>query len=217
MKKRAKSKNDVKQSYLSSSTTTTMREREADPPKKQVRRRLQTRKPYQENLLNMAEARREIVAALKLHRASMKQQQVQPRQNPPYHVSSSYPAPPQPLRDFESLDFALPTQALGLNLNLHDLITAPCSVYSSPFTSSSPPPPQLLEKPDGFQFLEIGREEEREEEIVSSPFDEVMEFPAWLIANESCLELQHLHPPDFLQGSVLPCKIGFWLIYSFIG
>ncbi|KAG6397565.1 hypothetical protein SASPL_143734 [Salvia splendens] len=92
-------------------------------------------------------------------------------------------------------------QALGLNLNLHDLITAPCSVYSSPLTSSSPPPPQLLEKQDGFQFLEIGGEEE---EIVSSPFDEVMEFPAWLIANESCLELQHLHHPDFLQGSVLP-------------
>ncbi|XP_023740477.1 uncharacterized protein LOC111888554 [Lactuca sativa] len=44
-------------------------------PKKQVRRRLHTTRPYQERLLNMAEARREIVAALKFHRASMKQQE----------------------------------------------------------------------------------------------------------------------------------------------
>lgn len=50
---------------------------ETQPPqhKKQVRRRLHTSKPYQERLLNMAEARREIVAALKFHRASMKQQE----------------------------------------------------------------------------------------------------------------------------------------------
>ncbi|KAG6488128.1 hypothetical protein ZIOFF_056886 [Zingiber officinale] len=41
-------------------------------PKKQVRRRLHASKPYQERLLNMAEARREIVTALKLHRATMK-------------------------------------------------------------------------------------------------------------------------------------------------
>lgn len=41
-------------------------------PKKQVRRRLHTSKPYQERLLNMAEARREIVTALKLHRATKK-------------------------------------------------------------------------------------------------------------------------------------------------
>uniref|UniRef100_A0A803MXN3 Uncharacterized protein n=1 Tax=Chenopodium quinoa TaxID=63459 RepID=A0A803MXN3_CHEQI len=41
--------------------------------KKQVRRRLHTSRPYQERLLNMAEARKEIVTALKYHRASMKQ------------------------------------------------------------------------------------------------------------------------------------------------
>jgi hypothetical protein len=41
--------------------------------KKQVRRRLHTSRPYQEKLLNMAEARKEIVTALKFHRASMKQ------------------------------------------------------------------------------------------------------------------------------------------------
>ena len=41
--------------------------------KKQVRRRLHTSRPYQERLLNMAEARKEIVTALKFHRAAMKQ------------------------------------------------------------------------------------------------------------------------------------------------
>lgn len=41
--------------------------------KKQVRRRFHTTKPYQERLMNMAEARREIVTALKFHRASMKE------------------------------------------------------------------------------------------------------------------------------------------------
>ncbi|KAJ3673191.1 hypothetical protein LUZ60_006565 [Juncus effusus] len=45
----------------------------AQPYKKQVRRRLHTTRPYQERLLNMAEARREIVTALKIHRAAMKQ------------------------------------------------------------------------------------------------------------------------------------------------
>ncbi|KAK8698536.1 hypothetical protein V6N13_114648 [Hibiscus sabdariffa] len=57
----------------------------ANPPqqhKKQVRRRLHTSKPYQERMLNMAEARREIVTALKFHRASMKQA------NEQQHVSS---------------------------------------------------------------------------------------------------------------------------------
>ncbi|MED6122777.1 hypothetical protein PIB30_043068 [Stylosanthes scabra] len=53
--------------------------------KKQVRRRLHTSRPYQERLLNMAEARKEIVTALKYHRAAMKQaserqQQQQQRQ-----------------------------------------------------------------------------------------------------------------------------------------
>lgn len=61
--------------------------------KKQVRRRLHTSRPYQERLLNMAEARREIVAALKFHRASMKkaneQQQQQNQQE--NHQQSSLP------------------------------------------------------------------------------------------------------------------------------
>ncbi|KAH9605396.1 hypothetical protein KSS87_003377 [Heliosperma pusillum] len=48
--------------------------------KKQVRRRLHTSRPYQERLLNMAEARKEIVTALKFHRAAMKQASEQQQQ-----------------------------------------------------------------------------------------------------------------------------------------
>ncbi|XP_076908060.1 uncharacterized protein LOC143564762 [Bidens hawaiensis] len=55
------------------------------PHKKQVRRRHHTIKPYQERFVNMAEARREIVTALKSHRASMKQPQ----------TTNNHPRPPQ--------------------------------------------------------------------------------------------------------------------------
>ncbi|GFZ08698.1 hydroxyproline-rich glycoprotein family protein [Actinidia rufa] len=54
--------------------------------KKQVRRRLHTTRPYQERLLNMAEARREIVTALKFHREAMKQQ-ANDQQQPPLPLS----------------------------------------------------------------------------------------------------------------------------------
>ncbi|XP_062186755.1 uncharacterized protein LOC133890379 [Phragmites australis] len=72
--------------YLNTMTSATpldhqqqpQREQEQAPPKprvkKQVRRRIHTTRPYQERLLNMAEARREIVAALRIHRANMRQQ-----------------------------------------------------------------------------------------------------------------------------------------------
>lgn len=53
--------------------TATPQQQQQQPHKKQVRRRLHTSRPYQERLLNMAEARREIVTALKIHRASMRQ------------------------------------------------------------------------------------------------------------------------------------------------
>ncbi|TVU46639.1 hypothetical protein EJB05_06186 [Eragrostis curvula] len=55
------------------------------PHKKQVRRRLHTSRPYQERLLNMAEARREIVTALKIHRASMRQAKEQQQQQQQQH------------------------------------------------------------------------------------------------------------------------------------
>ncbi|KAL6656961.1 hypothetical protein ACP70R_004741 [Stipagrostis hirtigluma subsp. patula] len=61
---------------------------QAPPPqktqaKKQARRRAQTSRPYQERLLNMAEARREIVTALKIHRANMRRQQSMYQLQPP--------------------------------------------------------------------------------------------------------------------------------------
>ncbi|KAJ0987474.1 hypothetical protein J5N97_005830 [Dioscorea zingiberensis] len=68
-------------------------------PKKQVRRRLHTSRPYQEKLLNMAEARREIVTALKFHRAAMKQaveQQQQQHTAPPLAPPPPPPPPPPP-------------------------------------------------------------------------------------------------------------------------
>ncbi|XP_008787020.2 uncharacterized protein LOC103705172 [Phoenix dactylifera] len=65
---------------------------QSQPPKKQVRRRLHTSRPYQERLLNMAEARREIVTALKLHRASMKQANEQQQQQQRQHQLPSVPS-----------------------------------------------------------------------------------------------------------------------------
>ncbi|CAL0324270.1 unnamed protein product [Lupinus luteus] len=53
--------------------------------KKQVRRRLHTSRVYQERLLNMAEARKEIVTALKFHRAAMKHATEQKQQQQQQH------------------------------------------------------------------------------------------------------------------------------------
>ncbi|KAK4785678.1 hypothetical protein SAY86_002367 [Trapa natans] len=63
------------------------------PQKKQVRRRLHTTRPYQERLLNMAEARREIVAALKFHRATMKEAEEQREKHQKAHLASKLPQP----------------------------------------------------------------------------------------------------------------------------
>ncbi|KAI7737018.1 hypothetical protein M8C21_016200, partial [Ambrosia artemisiifolia] len=122
------------------------------PYKKQVRRRQQTSKPYQERLLNMAEARREIVTALKFHRASMKQRQTAnnnrlPDQSPsPYPSTLScspsvphyWPIPTTtPSHVNENLDFTLPNQTLGLNLNFHDFKNLDANLYLNYSTSSS--------------------------------------------------------------------------------
>ncbi|KAL6965680.1 hypothetical protein U1Q18_036735 [Sarracenia purpurea var. burkii] len=61
--------------------------------KKQVRRRLHTSRPYQERLLNMAEARREIVTALKFHRAAMRQANEQQPPPPPPQEAQLQPQP----------------------------------------------------------------------------------------------------------------------------
>ncbi|KAL3500341.1 hypothetical protein ACH5RR_039434 [Cinchona calisaya] len=317
------------------------------PPqhKKQVRRRLHTSRPYQERLLNMAEARREIVTALKFHRAAMKQaneqQQQQQHQHQQLQQENEFQSPLQPLQQEqegksksrrnpricasnnmtnnfpsyvdnlpcsafacppnnypyywplppvappllpENLNFALPNQPLGLNLNIQDFNDLEKSFYqsasfpsiysttSSPSTSSSPPLsvateeviPSVAIPQEGFPLVAANAEssmmnygdsdlhhavddkemaeirsigeqhqmewndtlnfvtsawwfkflkameidpEEKAEEYGNFPFDEVMEFPSWLNANESCLE-QHLsdyYSDDYMQDPALPC------------
>ncbi|GMY29099.1 dendritic arbor reduction protein 1 [Fagus crenata] len=317
--------------------------------KKQVRRRLHTSRPYQERLLNMAEARREIVTALKFHRAAMKQQeseqqlqqtqqqqslpvlQPQPvlhpcfeqeaarfkyRRNPRIYPSattpnfsnyldnlsypsfshppgsSSYPfssplfAPPPPVA--ENLNFTLPNQPLGLNLNFHDFNNLDTNLYhnnnNSPFVSSSSSPstssssshtlsiatdqevpnsvgtPALaladvikssgaaggtvsgdlhaaMDDEEMAEIRSIGEQHQMEwndtMNLVTSawwfkflknmeiedpdvkaeadddgyrPFDEVMEFPSWLNANDNCLQ-QHFNDycsEDYYQYPALP-------------
>ncbi|XP_016495616.2 protein AAL-toxin resistant 7 [Nicotiana tabacum] len=294
--------------------------------KKQVRRRLHTSRPYQERLLNMAEARREIVTALKFHRAAMKQQQQQQqsqtgpqslvtwpqessgeeqgklksRRNPRIYASntinnnipsynnmenfsnSTFPnCLPQypyschvssfgsqlPLQDH--LNFPLPNQTLGLNLNFHDFnnldATPYCSsnnntsVYSSASPSSSSDefhyvglsqegaPIQMvnsincedsglhpsMDDQEMAEIRSIGEQHEMEwndtlnlatsawwykflktmeidpddesnvaEDYGCYPFDEVMEFPAWLNPNESCLQQQ---VDETYSDPTLPC------------
>ncbi|KAL8235159.1 hypothetical protein R6Q59_021259 [Mikania micrantha] len=135
------------------------------PVKKQVRRRRHTSKPYQERLLNMAEARREIVTALKFHRASMKQRETTAGKPYPqldqssgsiaatcttvagnylecYSSSPQVPyhwagsgPPPLPSLNHENLDFALPNQTLGLNLSFQDFINLDANLYHNPLSN----------------------------------------------------------------------------------
>ncbi|KAF3446135.1 hypothetical protein FNV43_RR11314 [Rhamnella rubrinervis] len=330
--------------------------------KKQVRRRLHTPRPYQERLLNMAEARREIVTALKFHRAAMKQasdqqhqQHQQQEQSPtvqppshPHHVEQqgrmksrrnpriypstttsnfsnnfldnfsyphtfshhhpapnpfAWPASPITTLPFaENLNFSLPNQTLGLNLNFHDFnnidtsrlyhnnnnnpsfhsTSTTSNSVSSPSSSSSPTlstavdqelvpvgPPAVVADHHGFEpcattsggrgglgglhaamddeemaeIRSIGEQHQMEwndtMNLVTSawwfkflktmelgggpddhmkggdddidgyhPFDQVMEFPAWLSANDSdgCFQ-QHFDnycPQDYIQNLALP-------------
>jgi hypothetical protein len=299
--------------------------------KKQVRRRLHTTKPYQERLLNMAEARREIVTALKFHRASMKeaseQQKQQQQQQQEFQeqlqrqrqslspqlsqhqsfeqdgrynksrrnhriypscitnsssylndfsypsvqnsytlpVGSSIVPPPTTLFD-ENLNFILPNQPLGLNLNFHDFNNLEFSVhinnpsssssYSSGTSSSASQdvPSVGTSQVEGFSIdshvathvtgglhtvmddeamaeikslgdqyqmewndtmnlvksacwvkylkhMEHGVPETKAENDAYRDFDQPLEFPAWLNANESCVEMCS---EDNFQDSTLP-------------
>ncbi|XP_073282868.1 uncharacterized protein [Primulina huaijiensis] len=276
--------------------------------KKQVRRRLHVSRPYKERLLNMAEARKEIVAALRFHRANMKQagekhQKLEsgpgiqalesstddqvcaghegqlksgssnsriyasnsldsnlPNNSGPdfsystgfCYSSSSWPISPNVQ---ENLNFALPSRALGLNLNLHDFNNIDIipfnfdadrsSIYSfsSPVPDETPcvvvPPSTVVESGDSalhqvmgdeeiadtrstgeqhqmewndavnlvdsswwLRNMEIGNEDKKDKDSVASPFDEVLEVPAWLNENESCL--QRLDD-QYLRDPTLPC------------
>ncbi|XP_076930177.1 protein AAL-toxin resistant 7-like [Bidens hawaiensis] len=139
---------------------------ETRPPqhKKQVRRRPHTSKPFQERLLNMAEARREIVTALKFHRASMKQQEANNNDHqekntksmsnrniyPPktattstnttnshWSMSSYVPPPPLRLSYDDNQNIILPTQTLGLNLNFQNFSNLDTNIYQKPLSVES--------------------------------------------------------------------------------
>ncbi|KAI3715358.1 hypothetical protein L6452_22338 [Arctium lappa] len=268
--------------------------------KKQVRRRQHTTRPYQERLLNMAEARREIVTALKFHRASMKQQEAAannhdlqssqtypqledqslPPQPPslvlgqesrtlnpttnnyldppslPYYWSISTIAPPPPLYH-QNLNFKLPNQTLGLNLNFQDfkkmdtpqLYHNPLSVYLSSTSSSVATEEVVVANSLGgggsdlhhamddegmeeirslgeqhqmewndtvnlvmsarwFNFLktmEIGGPTHKNDYDGFNPFDQVIEFPHWLMNTNEISSFQQHFSDDCLQDPALPC------------
>ncbi|CAA7401208.1 unnamed protein product [Spirodela intermedia] len=130
-------------------------------PRKQVRRRLHTARPFQQRLLDMAEARREIVAALKLHRAAMKrtgdvQQQhglpQLPSSPPPFAVSpkglfTATPSAPSP----SSSPSAPVSESVDIHLQdpispaIHATLCAPAPPPSNPRSplkaAAAPPPP----------------------------------------------------------------------------
>ncbi|PKU74681.1 hypothetical protein MA16_Dca004872 [Dendrobium catenatum] len=100
--------------------------------RKQVRRRLNTGRPYQERRMNMAEARREIVTALKLHRAAMKKANEQQQKEKLCQPTS----PPSQKPHLGLLMDTLKPNHIALNYPLQ-------SSYMSPFSCSSPSTPPI--------------------------------------------------------------------------
>ncbi|KAJ4957411.1 hypothetical protein NE237_024522 [Protea cynaroides] len=93
-------------------------EQKPQPPKKQVSRRLHTSRPYRERLLNMAEARREIVTALKFHRAAMKQANIERQQQqlePPPQIQIPRPS----LEHAEKMKYWRSSRVYPSNTNNH--------------------------------------------------------------------------------------------------
>lgn len=131
--------------------------------KRQVRRRrTHTSRPYQENLLNMAEARREIVTALKIHRASSRRQQqpkyqrhqdpplrqppfaqLQQQQEEPKHVQEAFldPSRSQPAVDEEaSLAHTTMSYAASFANTNNPLRSSPPAHWIAARSYCSPPP-----------------------------------------------------------------------------
>ncbi|KAJ6406626.1 hypothetical protein OIU84_010187 [Salix udensis] len=279
----------------------------------------------------MAEARREIVTALKFHRAAMKQasehQQEQQQQQsslpvqllpppcleqdekrksrrnpriypsnstdisnyvnnfsytpfaPPCHPPYPFSWPGSSILDpttAENINFPLPNQTLGLNLNFHDFNNIdtslyhssdnPPSVYSSSSSSSSFPSPftaseeipsvsntcermppaafdvtdsyggaglhQVMDDEEMAEIRSIGEQHQMEwndtmnlvtsawwfkfmrtmeldpevktEDDGCHPFEQVMEFPAWLNPNDQQYVNDHF-PRDYFHDAALPC------------
>lgn len=101
------------------------------PPqhKKQVRRRLHTTRPYQERHLNMAEARREIVTALKFHREAMKQ------------ANERQPPPPEPPLPPQQNPHPLPKSRKNPRIYPSNTPTFSNYINNIPTPFSYPPPP----------------------------------------------------------------------------
>lgn len=195
-------------------------------PKKQIRRRLHTSKPHQQRFLNMAEARREIATALKFHRASMKQQQATANHDhqspPPEHAPATtnywpMPAlvPPPPPINQENFNLVLPNQTLGLSLNFKDFNNLNTSVYYNPMPASS----ALSTAKDvavvksvrwckSTEAVENGTDDHEDDDLCYYPFEQVMEFPPWLMnANEtSCFQhiFDHHCYCDYSPDPALP-------------
>uniref|UniRef100_A0ACD5WFW8 Uncharacterized protein n=1 Tax=Avena sativa TaxID=4498 RepID=A0ACD5WFW8_AVESA len=125
-------------------------EQQAAPqtPKKQVRRRLHTSRPYQERLLNMAEARREIVTALKIHRASMRQAKEQQQQQQLVQQQQEVQVVQEQISWQAAWSAPMGSYGLSLSDYLHDsspsaeltATSSSCSYYSSPILPYHTPP-----------------------------------------------------------------------------
>ncbi|KAL7112073.1 hypothetical protein ACP275_05G130100 [Erythranthe tilingii] len=192
-------------------TSTNSDEQPENPPPPQKRRprrrRTQTTKPYQERMLNMAEARREIVTALKLHRKAREIKPARPEFHPPgqpesgFYSSYSWPV--------SYAGLALPGRALGLNLNLQDFDKTAVFQYSGanpPSTDHEPPSTLASAATPAAEVVGFGRNVELAPaalDFVESPFDEVMEFPGWMSADESVNDL--ILPDAYFQDRALPC------------
>ncbi|EYU29221.1 hypothetical protein ABFS82_05G127100 [Erythranthe guttata] len=183
------------------SSTNSDEQPENPPPQKRRprrRRRTQTSKPYQEKMLNMAEARREIVTALKLHRKAREIQPARPEFHPPGQPESGFYSWP-----VSCSGFALPGRALGLNLNLQDFDKTAVFQYSG----ANPPstdhePPSTFASAATPAAAEVVGFVPPALDFVESPFDEVMEFPGWMSADES---VNDFLPDAYFQDRALPC------------
>ncbi|KAI9106932.1 hypothetical protein K1719_022460 [Acacia pycnantha] len=111
------------------------------PHKRQVRRRLHTARPYHDMLLNVAEARKEIVTALKFHRANSLKQQQQPK-----HQDEAIMSPANPVIYGSSTNnhFSNLVNHLSFSSFSHPTLSLP-DPLNSPAASSSLAPPQLVQ------------------------------------------------------------------------
>ncbi|XP_047968305.1 uncharacterized protein LOC125212241 isoform X6 [Salvia hispanica] len=197
------------------------REKSPPPPqphKKKVRRRLHTSRPYQERLLNMAEARREIVTALKFHRASMKkaseqqllQQKMEVRRNPRVYASNSlipdrFPATTEEIQCMEPPASVAEFEDSGLHPVMDDKEIAEIRSIGDQHQMEWDDTLNLVNSAWWFKFLkemEITPENQSVQDFVNYPFDEVMEFPAWLNTaehgNDFCSD-------NYFEDPALPC------------